>query len=76
MISAVLVAALPLTVAAALRQRAPLRPALVLAPIAAVAVLDLLGDAALTFATTEGDIATVGVLASLDPLVTVLLAAG
>jgi len=73
-IAAVLVAALPLTVAAAARQGASLRPRLVLAPIAAVAVLDLLGDAALTFATTEGDIATVGVLASLDPLVTVLLA--
>ena len=73
-ITAVLLAALPLTVAAAIRQGASLRPALVLAPIAAVAVFDLLGDAALTFATTEGDIATVGVLASLDPLVTVLLA--
>jgi hypothetical protein len=73
-ITAVLLAALPLTVVAAIRQGASLRPALVLAPIAAVAVFDLLGDAALTFATTEGDIATVGVLASLDPLVTVLLA--
>jgi drug/metabolite transporter (DMT)-like permease len=73
-IAAVLVAALPLTVGAAVHQGASLRPALVLAPIAAVAVLDLLGDAALTFATTEGDIGTVGVLASLDPLVTVLLA--
>jgi drug/metabolite transporter (DMT)-like permease len=73
-IAAVLLAALPLTVGAALHQGASLRPALVLAPIAAVALFDLLGDAALTFATTEGDIATVGVLASLDPLVTVLLA--
>jgi len=73
-IAAVLVAALPLTVAAAAVQGAALRPARVLAPIAAVALFDLLGDAALTFATTEGDLATVGVLASLDPLVTVLLA--
>jgi drug/metabolite transporter (DMT)-like permease len=73
-IAAVLLSALPLTVVAALRQGASLRPAVVLAPIAAVAAFDLLGDVALTFATTQGDLATVGVLASLDPLVTVLLA--
>lgn len=72
----VLVAALPTTVGAAVRERASLSFSLVLAPIAVVAMLDLVGDAALTFATAEGDLATVGVLASLDPLVTVLLAIG
>jgi drug/metabolite transporter (DMT)-like permease len=70
----VLVGALPTTVAAALRERESFRPSRMLAPIAAVAVFDLGGDASLTFAIADGDLATVGVLASLDPLVTVLLA--
>jgi len=74
-IAAVLAGALPTTLAAALRERASLAPALALLPIVAVALFDLGGDAALTFALAEGgDLATVGVLASLDPLVTVLLA--
>ena len=70
----VLVGALPTTVAAALRERESFRPSRMLAPIAAVAIFDLAGDASLTFAIADGDLATVGVLASLDPLVTVLLA--
>jgi drug/metabolite transporter (DMT)-like permease len=70
----VLVAALPTTVAAAVREMESLRLARVLAPVAIVALFDLAGDASLTFASAEGDLATVGVLASLDPVVTVLLA--
>ncbi len=70
----VLVAALPTTVAAALRAGERLRFSRMLLPIGGVAVFDLAGDASLTFAIAGGDLATVGVLASLDPLVTVLLA--
>lgn len=70
----VLVGALPTTIAAAVRAREPMRLTRLLLPIAVVAVFDLAGDAALTFAVADGDLATVGVLASLDPLVTVLLA--
>ncbi|CAA9494435.1 MAG: hypothetical protein AVDCRST_MAG30-1573 [uncultured Solirubrobacteraceae bacterium] len=70
----VLVGALPTTVAATLRAGEPFGLSRMLAPIAAVAVFDLAGDASLTFAVADGDLATVGVLASLDPLVTALLA--
>ncbi len=70
----VLVAALPTTVAAAVHEMESLRLTRVLAPVAVVALFDLAGDASLTFASAEGDLATVGVLASLDPVVTVLLA--
>jgi len=73
-IAGVLVGALPTTVLAARRAGAPLRPSRALAPIASVAVFDLGGDASLTFAVAKGDLATVGVLASLDPVVTVVLA--
>ena len=72
----VLVGALPTTVAATLHAGEPLGLSRVLVPIAAVAVFDLVGDASLTFAVADGNLATVGVLASLDPLVTVLLAVG
>ena len=70
----VLVGALPTTVAATLRAGEPFGLSRMLVPIAAVAVFDLAGDASLTFAVADGNLATVGVLASLDPLVTVLLA--
>jgi drug/metabolite transporter (DMT)-like permease len=70
----VLVGALPTTIVAAVRARESLHLSRLLIPIAVVAVFDLAGDASLTFAVAEGDLATVGVLASLDPLVTVLLA--
>ena len=70
----VLAGALPTTVAVTLRAGETLRFSRMLVPIAAVAVFDLAGDASLTFAIADGNLATVGVLASLDPLVTVLLA--
>lgn len=70
----VLVGALPTTVAATVRLREPFGLSRLLLPIGAVAIFDLAGDASLTFAVADGDLATVGVLASLDPLVTVLLA--
>lgn len=70
----VLVGALPTTVAATLHAGEPFGLSRMLAPIAAIAVLDLAGDASLTFAVADGNLATVGVLASLDPVVTVLLA--
>jgi drug/metabolite transporter (DMT)-like permease len=70
----VLVAALPTTVVAALRAGERVAFSRILLPIGGVAVFDLVGDASLTFAIAGGDLATVGVLASLDPLVTVLLA--
>lgn len=70
----VLVAALLTTFAEAVRVMADMRLSTILLPIAAVALCDLVGDAALTLATARGDLATVGVLASLDPAVTVLLA--
>jgi drug/metabolite transporter (DMT)-like permease len=70
----VLVGALPTTVAATLRARESFGLSRLLVPIGAVAIFDLVGDASLTFAVADGDLATVGVLASLDPLVTVLLA--
>ena len=60
--------------AAALRERVPLRPSRALLPVAVVALFDLAADAALTFAVAEGPLGTVSVLASLDPLVTVVLA--
>lgn len=72
----VLVGALPTTVAATLHAGEPFGLSRLLGPIAAVAVFDLVGDASLTFAVADGNLATVGVLASLDPLVTVLLAVG
>lgn len=70
----VLVGALPTTVAATLHAGESLGVSRMLVPITAVAVFDLAGDASLTFAIADGNLATVGVLASLDPLVTVLLA--
>jgi drug/metabolite transporter (DMT)-like permease len=70
----VLAGALPTTIAATVHAGEPLGPSRMLVPIAAVAVFELAGDASLTFAVADGNLATVGVLASLDPLVTVLLA--
>jgi drug/metabolite transporter (DMT)-like permease len=70
----VLVGALPTTVAATVRAKETFALSRLLVPVAAVAIFDLAGDASLTFAVADGDLATVGVLASLDPLVTVLLA--
>jgi len=70
----VLAGALPTTVAQALREMASLRVTVVLLPVLVVALFDLAGDAALTYATADGDLGVVSVLASLDPVVTVALA--
>ena len=51
-----------------------LPPARLLAPVALVGLLAVGADISLTFALASGQIAVVSVLASLDPLVTVLLA--
>ncbi|HEV3465392.1 MAG TPA: EamA family transporter, partial [Actinomycetota bacterium] len=48
-------------------------PAL-LVPVAALTVLNLLGDGFLAYAVTRGDLAVVAVLASLAPVVTAVLA--
>ena len=70
--------ALPITVAvgAFSRRTGGLRlpPARLLAPVALVGLLAVGADISLTFALASGQIAVVSVLASLDPLVTVLLA--
>ncbi len=72
------VGALPTTVAAAVisRRKGGMRspPAQLLAPVALVGLLALGADISLTLALASGQIAVVSVLASLDPLVTVLLA--
>lgn len=72
------VGALPTTVAAAVifRRTGGMRlpPARLLAPVAFVGLLAIGADLSLTFALASGQIAVVSVLASLDPLVTVLLA--
>ena len=70
--------ALPTTVAASFfaRRSGGLRlPApRLLAPVAFVGLLAVVGDISLTLALASGQLAVVSVLASLDPLVTVLLA--
>ena len=67
---------LPTTVAAFYRRSGGLRlpPARLLVPVALVGLLAVGGDVSLAYATTSGPIGAVGVLASLEMLVTVPLA--
>ncbi len=72
------VGALPTTVAAALILARPrswrIRPPRLLLPVVLVGLLDLFADGCLTYATDLGQLGVVSVLASLDPVVSVLLA--
>lgn len=72
------VGALPTTLVAALVLARPrgwrIRPLALLVPVVLVGLLDLLADGCLTYATDLGQLGVVSVLASLDPVVSVLLA--
>lgn len=73
------VGALPTTAVVALVVAGPrglfeIRSFALLVPVVLVGLLDLFGDGSLTYATARGQLGVVAVLASLDPVVTVLLA--
>jgi drug/metabolite transporter (DMT)-like permease len=69
-------AALLLMIPLVRRQILTPRPAGILAAMAGIGVLDAGGDLSFAFASVHGQLAVVAVLASLYPVVTVLLAAG
>lgn len=69
-------AAMFLLIPAMRRQILTPRPARMLAAMAGIGVLDSCGDLSFAFASARGQLAVVAVLASLYPVVTVLLAAG
>jgi drug/metabolite transporter (DMT)-like permease len=70
--------AIPTTVGVALFSRRPgglrLPPVGLLVPVSLVGVIAVCGDVSLAYATTSGQLGTVSVLASLDILVTLILA--
>jgi drug/metabolite transporter (DMT)-like permease len=72
------VGAIPTTVGVALFSRRPgglrLPPVGLLVPVSLVGVIAVCGDVSLAYATTSGQLGTVSVLASLDTLVTLILA--
>jgi drug/metabolite transporter (DMT)-like permease len=72
------VGAIPTTVGVALFSRRPgglrLPPVGLLVPVSLVGVIAVCGDVSLAYATTSGPLGTVSVLASLDTLVTLILA--